>query len=1351
MTSQHTHTFSKPHYVSPGLALPHSPTWPISAAQPITPKASAPKPSAPLSPTLFESDSNASPPCNQPRFSDVTAGPSTPSNFMLTKAGPPSASSPYSSSPHHPNSLQFPPTSPPMQYHSHFSDPSYRRANPPLTVPPQIPRPPAPSNNHHRLQNAPHPAFNLSDRLTSTEPPMLSPKHQFQRCEAALAQQIPVLPPKSSSISSSNPPSRPDTPSDAEPKSSQNPSDRDRPTSSPPKLEHLNAHVQEASAPVSSNHQSPQLLVSSAEPSSTHIDPAGLEYDFGNINTRIGVGTYGSVYLGRYFGEHVAIKRISIPSASSSASADPFVCARNAEAIRRFAREIRRYERVNHPGVVRFFGVTLPPDSSALLISEFMQGGSLGEAIGILRRSGISLNISSAIRIAMQVCGGLRALHIHECIWGDAKPENILLSEAIDTNGVFPQCAEARIADFGLSKSVGQTLLGDTTLSGSGQPAGTYNYVAPEMFSDDDSLSLQMAKAADVFSFGLVLYEMLTLRTPWKRRSMMEAFACVRRGDRPAWPASSDPDFYHAIPKEIKCIVERCWHRDPKKRPDAESLFHGLEKINGSMSDIYDQRPVTDLTQTPKIVSSGTSNAHGINSVQSEIPSVVAIGELPSEYPNMQTESVGSRNAIDNSDSGSMHSNSSVTVNPPTSRRNPAVSPVTSPDHCHKSVGLTDSGDGELPFGSGSQLVPVKKLSKFLGDKDLEVISPKVRQDPLLVSREDGLETIDPSGKVGTSFESTPSMGQYKSNFQFPTLPPKEFPKYDKQLDEFVIGTAKAAVKIMEKNECGDMGAGWGVSMNSSSCPSGLTNTIAMNNFTMKAILEGSSTSSNASLSRKRSKRLQQIIEQAAEAFLELRRREQRTPPKQRREAIEKQAVEEAQATLERDVLKEIDEAKEKNDFSKILKILEHHRESLSVVKSGFSVLENFCKNERTFFDICEEGGVEALVSGATLYGNQDASLAISFCHCVHFLSEHYDDKVGHMVRGLGAPTLVVELLEHHRTDVEVQIAGCDCLAVVASSSELSRSAVATLGGPRAVYRAMTKNNVSFKDVRLAKAALKAIKSIAHDNEKAADYLVQAAALDTVSHAADVFTCDGLEKDILMALRAFAFYDDGRRNIIMRSGLKALTHIMVRNNEPEFLVQCCTFIRSIARWRDHECEGAMLHSSISERIVHLMQMSNDIPGEDGAKVAWYASHACVFLASFGSRSRQRLRELGAIETSVHVMKAHMGNARVVHAATDALAEILKGEPEAKRHAERCNVACELNQALARHYNMVKTRNAVQWTLEHLLSQPTQGSVPAQGQQSYQSPAPPQVSAGSRKTAQPEKGHANRLWRWNRNR
>lgn len=1078
-------------------------------------------------------------------------------------------------------------------------------------------------------------------------------------------------------------------------------------------------------------------LLSSNEPSS--IDPSAssvieysqLDCDFDDAKDRIGVGTYGAVYVGRYFGELVAIKRIHVPRpAAALAQSDPYVAARHKEAIRQFAREIRRYERISHPGIVRFLGVTLPPDASALLVTELMRGGSLGAAISDLRRAHLPFEHSTIVRIAMQACGGLRALHQANCTWGDAKPENILLSEPVDAYGVLPTCAEARIADFGLSRSVEHTLLADTTLAGSRQPAGTYNYMAPESLGVIDKQKPDQAKASDIFSFGMVIYEMITLRTPFRRCQLMDVYNAVKNGERPTWPVESDKDYFGPIPKELKALVEQCWAQDPRMRPNADGVFNALEQYRKSLGEVSSLRQVIEMTSDPDSSDAMAYNDNANPAMprvgsRSTVSTAIAIGDGSVDLSGLNSTRESQR-LCDGSDDDD-DTNSTIAPAPP------RMSPITSPEPRNAGEGRSDEASGP-DSGSG----PTSQAHAVLGAAAVDahqmhqhrknaassnifsqhnhfnfVNANENNSKTLLMQSMEGSTMFD-NARLEASHQSTTvaedgsALEQQESIQDLNQISAKEFIK---NRDQIAMATAKAAADIVRKQEGGANGDGdigdldLAISMSN-----GHLGGSTVGGFDGLSPELSSSNNSSASLRRKRSKRLQSIIEHAALAFIEMRRRDEsltNTPPRQRKEAAERKAQEDARLRTERDALKTIDSAKKNGDFSIVLGEMRTHRDSRAVIKLSTSFLEQYCNDESFYLDICEEGGVEELVSAAALHGTQDEALSVLFCNCIKALSEHYDHKVGHLVRAVGAPSSVIELLQFHKTAVEVQIAGCECLAVIAGSSELSRSAVATLGGPAAVYQAMTKNNTSFKDVRLARAALKAIRHIAQDNERAAEFLVQVAALDTVVRAAETFTTDGIEGDILAALRAFSFYDGGRRNVIMSSGLKALTSIMLRNQEPDFSVQCCTFIREIARWRDLECEQNMLQSCISERITALMQMSNDIPGEEGARVAWYASHACTFLASFGSKSRQRLRVVGAIEMAIEILNKRIENARVVHSATDALAELIRNEPESKATAEQYNAVAVLREALDTHRNIARVKNALQWTLDYISSNPKQ--------------------------------------------
>lgn len=838
------------------------------------------------------------------------------------------------------------------------------------------------------------------------------------------------------------------------------------------------------------------------------LNTGHLEVDFDDNVNHLGVGTYGSVHVGRYYGELAAVKRVLLGTLSPHMANDPFVKAKRSDALEDFAKQIQNQEKLVHPGVVKILGVSVSSHDSVLIVTELMQGGSMGAALRQLRKLHRPLDLGSFVRISLQVAGGLRAVHAAGYTWGEVKPENVLLSAKLNTAGCFPPSAQARISDFGLASSGIQTILTETTISSTGQSMGTVNYMAPESALTTGNET----SATDVFSFGMVMYEMLTLRRPWKKIPLIEVGLRLARGARPEWPKDGEKDFYGHIPETLKNLVEKCWSQAMDDRPTADVLCSLLQ----------------DLV--------GIAFQHG--------EGLQRVGER--EGSTLQTVSQ------DDEKEASAHS-------------------------IHERA---DETNGKA----------------YVSD---ELITPL---------------NIDWPDREDTVFEN----------------------------DSEVIMKRKRTTDSSEET------------------------------------LRG-----------------------------------------QQKNASDPEARDRQASDFEQNAMHSIVGAHTVGDISSILQTMREHNSSLLVTRVGMAHILGHCKDELTYFDICEEGGIEVLMSGVVRFGEFDKELCVIFCDSMTILSEHYNDKVGHRIRATGVPTEVVELMNRHKIDVPVQTSGCKCLAAIAGGSELSRSAVATLGGPAAVYSAMTKNNVSFKNIELARASLNAVRQIAQGNERASEFLVQVSALDAVSRSAAVFTDHSLEGDILSALRAFSFYTGGRRNIVMSSGLKALAEIMLRNDDPEFLVLCCQFIRAIAQWRNVECEEAMLQSCIAERVTTLMQNSNYWPGEPGAKVSWYACQACLFLASFGSLSRKRLRQVGAIETTISILNQRRDNARVARCATDALAELLKGEPEGKIYAERSHAVEALKATLDLHGNDVKVRSAVQWTLDCLSS--TQGpiSAPAQDSQMHE--------------------------------
>ena len=171
----------------------------------------------------------------------------------------------------------------------------------------------------------------------------------------------------------------------------------------------------------------------------------------------------------------------------------PPEAARDAGFADRFTREARTLARLQHPNIVAIhdFGTS---DGLYYLLMEYVDGLNLRQAM----RAG-HLTPAQALAIVPQVCDALQYAHENGVVHRDVKPENILIDRA----------GRVRIADFGLAKIVQRTPV-EVTLTRAGQVMGTLHYMAPEQYRTPDAVDHR----ADIYSLGVVFYEMLTGELP---------------------------------------------------------------------------------------------------------------------------------------------------------------------------------------------------------------------------------------------------------------------------------------------------------------------------------------------------------------------------------------------------------------------------------------------------------------------------------------------------------------------------------------------------------------------------------------------------------------------------------------------------------------------------------------------------------------------------------------------------------------------------------------------------------------------------------------------------------------------
>jgi serine/threonine protein kinase len=264
-------------------------------------------------------------------------------------------------------------------------------------------------------------------------------------------------------------------------------------------------------------------------------------------------GGMGEIY--EAFDEELQ-ERVALKTVTSTASDNP-------SAVRRLKAEVQLARRVGHPNVCRIydFGTHLVAGTGApisFFTMEFVEGETLGERI---RQNG-PLPVEDARRLGRQLLHGLGAAHAAGVLHRDFKSDNVILRREGERY-------EPVILDFGLARASDQDV---TQSSGSvGGLVGTLAYMPPDQLEGKPYTT-----ASDVYSFGLVWYEMLTGELPFKARSS-PAITTLDRLTRPVpLPSSKNP----AVPPDLDAIVIECLRRSASDRPQtAADVLAQLDEL----------------------------------------------------------------------------------------------------------------------------------------------------------------------------------------------------------------------------------------------------------------------------------------------------------------------------------------------------------------------------------------------------------------------------------------------------------------------------------------------------------------------------------------------------------------------------------------------------------------------------------------------------------------------------------------------------------------------------------------------------------------------------------------------------
>jgi Tol biopolymer transport system component len=257
------------------------------------------------------------------------------------------------------------------------------------------------------------------------------------------------------------------------------------------------------------------------------------------ILSSIGAGGMGEVYRAR---DKRLDRTIAVKVLAPNLSGDP-------EYRQRFEREARAVAALSHPHICSVYDIGTH-DGVDYLVMEYLEGENLAARIA----KG-PLPIEEALRYAMQIADALDQAHRHGVVHRDLKPSNVMLTKT-----------GAKLLDFGLAKlyepretapgNLTAPLTATTPLTGQGLIVGTLQYMAPEQLEGRESDA-----RTDIFSFGLVLYEMIAGKRAFEARSQAALISSIMTTDAP--PLSS---LNSAVPPAIDHVVLTCIAKDPDAR-----------------------------------------------------------------------------------------------------------------------------------------------------------------------------------------------------------------------------------------------------------------------------------------------------------------------------------------------------------------------------------------------------------------------------------------------------------------------------------------------------------------------------------------------------------------------------------------------------------------------------------------------------------------------------------------------------------------------------------------------------------------------------------------------------------------
>ncbi|XP_037677008.1 mitogen-activated protein kinase kinase kinase 21 [Choloepus didactylus] len=287
--------------------------------------------------------------------------------------------------------------------------------------------------------------------------------------------------------------------------------------------------------------------------------PVRIEFEWLELKELIGAGGFGQVYRATWQGQEVAVKAARRDPEQDAATA--------AESVRR---EAKLFSMLRHPNIIQLRGVCLRQPNLCLVL-EFARGGALNRALAAASDPGVpsprrARRIPPHVLVnwAVQIARGMFYLHeeaVVPILHRDLKSSNILLLEKIEHDDICNKTL--KITDFGLAREWHRT----TKMSA----AGTYAWMAPEVIK-----SSLFSKGSDIWSYGVLLWELLTGEVPYRGIDGL-AVAYGVAVNKLTLPIPS------TCPEPFAKLMKECWEQDPHIRPSFALILEQLTAIEGAV------------------------------------------------------------------------------------------------------------------------------------------------------------------------------------------------------------------------------------------------------------------------------------------------------------------------------------------------------------------------------------------------------------------------------------------------------------------------------------------------------------------------------------------------------------------------------------------------------------------------------------------------------------------------------------------------------------------------------------------------------------------------------------------------